>query len=85
MSMHRLSFNLNLMSLQCDNLSGELQDQWSSSLVVKMKFFTGKILIFFLFLLKTCFGAKISIYPCIDQLANLHSDTLRDLAPLPCL
>ena len=37
MSMHRLSLvdsqyiNLNLMSLQCDNLSGELQDQWSSS------------------------------------------------------
>ena len=26
------SINLNLMSLQCDNLSGELQDQWSSSL-----------------------------------------------------
>ena len=36
MSMHttfigRFSINLNLMSLQCDNLSGELQDQWSSS------------------------------------------------------
>ena len=36
MSMHRLSLVdsqliLNLMSLQCDNLSGELQDQWSSS------------------------------------------------------
>ena len=27
----RFSINLNLMSLQCDNLSGELQDQWSSS------------------------------------------------------
>ena len=39
MSMHRLfigrfSISLNLMSLQCDNLSGELQDQWSSSLLV---------------------------------------------------
>ena len=28
----RFSINLNFMSLQCDNLSGELQDQWSSSL-----------------------------------------------------
>ena len=24
------------MSLQCDNLSGELQDQWSSSMVYEM-------------------------------------------------
>ena len=25
------------MSLQCDNLSGELQDQWSSSIVIHLK------------------------------------------------
>ena len=32
------------MSLQCDNLSGELQDQWSSSYVLKKTLTPGVIL-----------------------------------------
>ena len=33
---------------------------------------------------KLCFdGKQINAGVDVDQLANLHSDTLRDLAPLP--
>ena len=36
-SMHRLSLVDSQLSLQCDNLSGELQDQWSSSYLLIFK------------------------------------------------